>query len=119
MTLCIHSAVRTVAAAAAAAAAASVRHCTPATRGVFMQQQYLPSIFIASYTNEHSLLLKYTPWQNSRFCVASALPTIISYLSLPIRACAKPQAGVSPPRRSPPRIPITGIYVQQQYLLRE
>ena len=34
MTLCIYSAVRTVAADTAAAAAA-VRHCTPATGGVF------------------------------------------------------------------------------------
>ena len=68
----------------------------------FMQQQYFPSLFIASCTNERSLLLKYTPWQNSRFCAASALPIIlIPYLSSPIRACAKPQADVSPPRRSP------------------
>ena len=38
----------------------------------FMQQQYFLSLFIASCTNERSLLLKYTPWQNSRFCAASA-----------------------------------------------
>ena len=46
--------------------------------------------------------MKYTPCRNSRFCAASALPIFISYLSSPMRACAKPQAGVSPPRRSPP-----------------
>ena len=34
---------------------------------------------------------------------------VISYLSSPTRACAKPQAGVSPPQRSPPC-----IYIQQQ-----
>ena len=49
-----------------------------------------------------AVLLKYTPRQYSRFCAASAIPSIISYLSSTIRACAKPQAGVSPPRRSPP-----------------
>ena len=45
----------------------------------FIEQQYLSSIFIASCTNERSSLLKHTPWQNSRFCAASALPIIISY----------------------------------------
>ena len=46
----------------------------------FIQQQYLPSIFIASCTNERYLLLKYNPWQNSRFCAASALPIITRYI---------------------------------------
>ena len=44
----------------------------------FIQQQYLPSTFSASCTNERSLLLKYTPWRNSRFCAASALPVPIT-----------------------------------------
>ena len=44
MTLCIYSAVRT-AAAAAAAAAAPVRHCTPATRGVFHAAAVLTIIY--------------------------------------------------------------------------
>ena len=70
----------------------------------FSYKHYLPSIFIASCTNERSLLFKCTPWQNSRFSAASALHIIVSYLSSLIRACAKPQAGVSPPRRSPPCI---------------
>ena len=51
--MCIYSAVRTVPAAAAAAA---VRHCTPATRGVF-HTAAVPPIFIASCTNERSLQL--------------------------------------------------------------
>ena len=81
----------------------------------FIQEQYLPSIFIATCANERSLLLKYTPWPNSRFCAASALPIIIPYLSSPIRACAKPQAGVGPPRRSPPCI----LYGYDLFLLRD
>ena len=76
--MCIYSAVRTVAAAAVAAA---VRHCTPATRGVFHAAAVLTINLIASCTSECSVLLKYTPCQNSRFCAASSLPIIIPYLS--------------------------------------
>jgi len=55
----------------------------------FIQQQYLPSIFIASCTNERSLLLKYTPWQNSRFCAASAFTyTILLMAFTGIRGAA-------------------------------
>ena len=104
MPLCVYSAVRTAAALLLLLLLLLfvMVHLPPEV--FFMQQQYLSSNFIPSCTNERSLLLKYNPWQNSRFCSASALPIIVSYLSSPTRACAKPQAYVSPPRRSPPCI---------------
>ena len=54
-----------------------------------------------SKRRDSTVLLKYTPWQYSRFCY------LLFYPSSPLRACAKPPAGVSLPRRGPPgRIPV-------------
>ena len=45
--------------------------------------------------------LSYTPWHHIRsYCATSAFLT--SYHVLPFWACAEPQAGDSPPQRSPP-----------------
>ena len=74
----------------------------------FIEQQYLSSIFIASCTNERSSLLKHTPWQNSRFCAASALPIIISY-QVPLFAntgMREAAGGRQPAAAKPPRIQV-------------
>ena len=80
MPLCVYSAVRTAAALLLLLLLLLfvMVHLPPEV--FFMQQQYLSSNVIPSCTNERSLLLKYNPWQNSRFCAASALPIITRYI---------------------------------------